>query len=158
MKKIQRRFFLKGALATGAMAVAAGTGLLKPTTASAAEWPRQAFTSKTVQDVLTNLFGSADAIASDAIKIRAPTIAENGAVVPIVINAKFPKVQRISVIIEKNAQPLAANLDLGPQSVGYFQARVKMGQTSDVHVAVKAEGKVYIAKQNIKVTVGGCGG
>lgn len=158
MNTLQRRTFLKGTLATGVVVAAASTGLLNPATASAAEWPRQAFTSKTLQEVLTNLFGSADAIASNAIKIRAPTIAENGAVVPIVINAKLPNVQRISVIVEKNAQPLAASLDLGPNSTGYFQARVKMGQTSDVHVAVKAEGKVYIAKQNIKVTVGGCGG
>jgi sulfur-oxidizing protein SoxY len=158
MKHMQRRIFLKGTLATGVAAAAAGIGLLKPTTASAAVWPREAFTSKTVQEVLTNLFGSTDATASNVIKIKAPTIAENGAIVPIVITAKLPNVQRISVIVEKNAQPLAASLDLGPQSAGYFQARVKMGETSDVHVAVKADGKVYIAKQNIKVTVGGCGG
>ena len=90
MNTLQRRTFLKGTLATGVVVAAAGTGLLNPATASAAEWPRQAFTSKTLQEVLTNLFGSADAIASNAIKIRAPTIAENGAVVPIVINAKLP--------------------------------------------------------------------
>ena len=158
MTHMPRRTFLKATLAGGVAAAAAGTGLLAPNTAAAAEWPRQAFTSKTVQDVLTNLFGSSNTIPSDAIYIKAPTIAENGAVVPIVVNTKLPKVQRISVIVEKNAQPLAANLDLGSRSSGYFQARVKMGQTSDVHVAVKSDGKVYIAKQNIKVTVGGCGG
>ncbi|MHB1142279.1 MAG: thiosulfate oxidation carrier protein SoxY [Sulfuricaulis sp.] len=41
---------------------------------------------------------------------------------------------------------------------GYFSARMKMGQTSDVVAVVKAGGKLYTAKQNVKVTVGGCGG
>ena len=33
-----------------------------------------------------------------------------------------------------------------------------MAQTSDVHVVVKAGGKLYSAKAAIKVTAGGCGG
>jgi sulfur-oxidizing protein SoxY len=41
---------------------------------------------------------------------------------------------------------------------GYFSARMKMGQTSDVVAVVKAGGKLYTARQNVKVTVGGCGG
>jgi len=35
---------------------------------------------------------------------------------------------------------------------------MKMAQTSDVYVIVKSGGKLYSTKQNIKVTVGGCGG
>jgi sulfur-oxidizing protein SoxY len=33
-----------------------------------------------------------------------------------------------------------------------------MGQTSPVNCYVKAGGKLYMASQEIKVTVGGCGG
>jgi sulfur-oxidizing protein SoxY len=36
--------------------------------------------------------------------------------------------------------------------------RVKMGQSSDVVALVKADGKYYLAKKEIKVTLGGCGG
>jgi sulfur-oxidizing protein SoxY len=35
---------------------------------------------------------------------------------------------------------------------------MKMGKTSDVKVVVKSGGKLYAATQQIKVTVGGCGG
>jgi sulfur-oxidizing protein SoxY len=36
--------------------------------------------------------------------------------------------------------------------------RVKMGQSSDVVAIVRADGKFYMAKKEIKVTLGGCGG
>jgi sulfur-oxidizing protein SoxY len=35
---------------------------------------------------------------------------------------------------------------------------MKMGKTSDVKVVVKSQGKLHQATQQIKVTVGGCGG
>ena len=36
--------------------------------------------------------------------------------------------------------------------------RVKMGKSSDVYALVKADGKYYFAKKEVKVTLGGCGG
>ncbi|TSA12217.1 MAG: thiosulfate oxidation carrier protein SoxY, partial [Betaproteobacteria bacterium] len=36
--------------------------------------------------------------------------------------------------------------------------RVKLVETTDVHVLVKAQGKYYITKKEVKVTIGGCGG
>ncbi len=36
--------------------------------------------------------------------------------------------------------------------------RIKMGQTSNVHAVVKADGKFYATSKEIKVTLGGCGG
>jgi sulfur-oxidizing protein SoxY len=36
--------------------------------------------------------------------------------------------------------------------------RVKLAETSDVYVLVKAQGKYYVTKKEIKVTIGGCGG
>jgi len=40
-----------------------------------------------------------------------------------------------------------------------FQARVKMGQSSDVYaIALMNDGKVLYTKKEVKVTLGGCGG
>jgi hypothetical protein len=36
--------------------------------------------------------------------------------------------------------------------------RVKMGQSSNIHALVKADGKFYVATKEVKVTLGGCGG
>jgi len=41
---------------------------------------------------------------------------------------------------------------------GYFSARMKMGKSSEVKVYVRSGGKLFTASQQIKVTVGGCGG
>jgi sulfur-oxidizing protein SoxY len=38
------------------------------------------------------------------------------------------------------------------------QTRVKMGQSSNIHAVVKANGKLYAAVKETKVTLGGCGG
>jgi sulfur-oxidizing protein SoxY len=152
-----RRTFLKGTLGAAALGVAASAGLLKPTRVLAAEWPKNAFDSKSIGDALNSLFGASSTTASGAIKIKAPLQAENGSVVPIAVTADLPNVQGIAVFVEKNERPIVANLSL-TGAEGYFSARMKMGQTSDVQVVCKAGGKLYSAKQTIKVTVGGCGG
>lgn len=152
-----RRVFLKGALASSVVAVAAGAGLLRPTRVLAAEWPKDAFAAKSVADVLKNLHGGGQAAASGDIKLKAPIQAENGAVVPISVSTNLPNVQAISIMVEKNSTPLVANTEITGAG-GFFSTRMKMAESSDVQVVVKAGGKLYTAKQMVKVTVGGCGG
>jgi len=154
---LHRRTFLKATLGVTAVGVAASAGLLTPTRVLAAEWPKNAFDAKSINDALKDLYGASAATASGSIKIKAPIQAENGAVVPIAVSATLPNVQGLAVFVEKNAQPLVASVALSGAE-GYFSARMKMGQTSDVYVVCKAGGKLYSAKQTIKVTVGGCGG
>ncbi|MEW6591652.1 MAG: thiosulfate oxidation carrier protein SoxY, partial [Pseudomonadota bacterium] len=76
-----RRNVLKGAAGASAVAVAVAAGLLKPTQAMAA-WNKAAFESKNVGDALKGL-GVANPADSKDITIKAPDIAENGAVVPV---------------------------------------------------------------------------
>jgi sulfur-oxidizing protein SoxY len=154
---MKRRTFLQGSLAGSAVAVAVGAGLLNPRTVLAA-WPQAAFDAKSVQDAMSNLFGSADSTASDDIKIKAPDIAENGAVVPVSVNTSIAGASKIALITEKNASPLAASFELGKTAKGFISTRLKMSKTSDVIAVVEAGGKRYAAKKNVKVTIGGCGG
>jgi sulfur-oxidizing protein SoxY len=35
---------------------------------------------------------------------------------------------------------------------------VKIGESSQVYALVKADGKFYVARKEIKITIGGCGG
>ena len=154
---MKRRTFLQGSLAGSAVAVAVGAGLLNPRTVLAA-WPQAAFNAKSVQDAMTSLFGSDASTASDDIKIKAPDIAENGAVVPVSVNTSIAGVSKIALITEKNANPLAASFDMGASAKGFISTRLKMSKTSDVIAVVEAGGKRYAARKNVKVTIGGCGG
>jgi sulfur-oxidizing protein SoxY len=154
---ITRRTFLKGTVAGSVLAVAASAGLLTPTRVLAAAWPAAAFDAKSVDDALKSLYGTSAAADSKAITIKAPIQAENGAVVPIAVSTSLANVEAIAIMVAGNNQPLVANVNLAG-AVGYFSARMKMGKTSDVKVIVKSGGKLHMATQQIKVTVGGCGG
>ena len=154
---MKRRVFLKGTLASSAVAVAVGAGLLSPRQVLAA-WPKSAFEAKGVSDAMSNLFNSDLAPASDAIKVEAPDIAENGAVVPVTIETSLKNVESISIMAEKNQTPLVASFTMTPKTEGHISTRIKMGQTSNVIAVVKADGKLYSARKEVKVTIGGCGG
>jgi sulfur-oxidizing protein SoxY len=131
--------------------------LLNPRSVLAA-WPASAFESKSVQDAMSSLFGDAASTASSDIKIKAPDIAENGAVVPVTVSTNIGGAESIAVMAEKNGQPLAASFMLGKSAKGFVSTRIKMGKTSDVIAVVSAGGKRYAARKNVKVTIGGCGG
>ena len=154
---VNRRLMLKGTLATGMAGVAAAAGLLTPTMVLAA-WPQAAFDAKSIDSALNSLLGSAAATNSGDIKIKAPTIAENGAIVNVVVKTTIPDVESISILVEKNGSPLAFSADLAKSATGFVKTRIKIGKTSEVLGVVKAGGKLFSAKQVVKVTVGGCGG
>lgn len=153
---MKRRMFLKSALAAGTVGVAVGAGLLTPTSALAA-WPKAALEAKSV-DAALKAAGFEGATPSGDIKLKAPDIAENGAVVPVEVTAKMSGVTSIGILIAKNGTPLSSTYEMGKGATGFVGTRVKMGKTSDVIALVKAGGKVYSAKKEVKVTIGGCGG
>lgn len=153
---IKRRVFLKGTMAGSAVAIAVGAGLLKPRQVLAA-WPKTSFEARDVQSALKNLFGNDLTSPSQDITIKAPDIAENGAVVPVTISTGM-KAESISIIVEQNGTPLAASFNLAGNTDGYVSTRIKMGKTSNVIAVVKSEGKLHSARKEVKVTIGGCGG
>ena len=153
----KRRVFLKGSLAAGTVGVAVGAGLLTPQAVLAA-WPKAAFEAKSIDDALKAAMGDASNTASDAIKIKAPDIAENGAVVPVSVAATIPGATSIALLAEGNASPLVATFELGEGALPDVSTRIKMGKTSDVIAIVKADGKLHSARKSVKVTIGGCGG
>jgi sulfur-oxidizing protein SoxY len=123
-----------------------------------AAWSKEAFEAKEVGAAMSNSMGGADATASDKIKLKAPDIAENGAVVPITVTSDIDGTTNMSILVAKNNTPLTSTYDLGPTTEAYISTRVKMGKTSDVIAVVKADGKLYSTKKEVKVTIGGCGG
>jgi sulfur-oxidizing protein SoxY len=154
---VLRRTLLKGGCAAGVVAFAASAGLLVPGRALAAQWNKAAFESKSVADALKGL-GAAGVTDSKEILIKAPDIAENGTVVPVEVTSLIAGTQSISILGEKNPLPLLAVFEFAEGAQGYVSTRIKLGQTSNVRVVVKAGGKYYNAAKEIKVTIGGCGG
>lgn len=153
---ILRRNVLKGAGGAGVVGVAVMAGLLKPGMAFAA-WNKAGFEAKDMGAALGSVGGSGAAASGD-IQVKAPDIAENGAVVPVEITSNIPGTSGIAILAEKNGFPLIADFKLMNGAEGYVSTRVKMGATSNVMAMVTAGGKTYKAHKEVKVTIGGCGG
>ena len=155
--KSGRRKVLKGAGASTVLGLAFAAGLFRPGSAWAQGWNKAAFETKSLNDAVKAMGGSAAAETKD-IAITSPDIAENGAVVPFTITSKLPKTESMALLVEKNPNILAASFQIPDGTEAWVNTRVKMGQTSNVIALVKADGKFYYASKEVKVTLGGCGG
>ncbi len=153
-----RRAFLKNAGAVGTVAIAIAAGLLKPVAAFAAAWNSLAFTAKDPADAIKNA-GYGGATESSDIVIKAPDIAENGAVVPVSATSNIPGTTSMAIFVGKESCPVDCRF-LNFQTVAEpnISTRIKMAKTSLVWVSVKAGGKNYTSSREVKVTIGGCGG
>lgn len=146
-----RRNFLKTTVIAGVY------GLLNSATVHA-KWLEGLFSSSTLEDSLSYSFKTEEIALSDDIELKLPTIAENGAVVPITVTSTLENVEQVYIFVEQNPIPLVAVFDLSPDVDAFVSARIKMAKTSDVIAVVKAQSTLYKAQQLVKVTIGGCGG
>jgi sulfur-oxidizing protein SoxY len=79
-------------------------------------------------------------------------------VVPVGVASRIAKTDMIALLVEKNPAMMAGFYEFASDAVPDVSMRVKMGQSSDVIAIVRADGKFFTAKKEIKVTLGGCGG
>lgn len=153
-----RRTFIKWT----AMSLAAT--VLAPSLMSAEEKKAVGANAMNYTDALNQATGGKGAAESTKIKLTAPEIAENGAVVPVKVEIESPMsesdyVKKIHVFASKNSNVRCATVELTPANgEAYFATRLKLGGTQDVvAVAELSNGTFISAKQSVKVTIGGCG-
>jgi sulfur-oxidizing protein SoxY len=153
-----RRLILQGA---GVVALVGlgniGFGLAPALAAANDKYPEDAFKAKSAADAIKALYGKT-AEPSDKVKLDAPEIAENGAVVPISVTTDLADVTSISFLVTDNPNALAASYRIPAGTMPSVANRLKMAKTSNVIAIVEAGGKLYSATKEVKVTVGGCGG
>ncbi len=130
-----------------------------------AEWFDDLFTKKNkpidyqaVSASFNSVFKPEEIISSDKISLEIPLIAEDGAVVPVTIRSDLESVQQIIILVEKNPVPIVAVFELSPQIETVISARIKMAETSKVIALLKTNTKIFKTVQEVKVTIGGCGG
>ena len=101
------------------------------------------------------IFGT-DKVEEGKIKLKAPDIAENGAVVPV--SFKTEKATRIALLQSADPEALVAIFDVPEMGIPDYAVRIKLKQTGTVTVVAEIDGKLYSASKVVKVTIGGCGG
>jgi sulfur-oxidizing protein SoxY len=150
--KLTRRDAL--ALSAGAAAfVVAGPGL------------SQAFAAEGDFDSEVAKFAGGADIQEGAITLDAPEIAENGNTVPISVSIDSPMtadnyVKDVLILADGNPRPGVATFHFSPLSGdAVATTRMRLARTQNVAaVARMSDGTVYMAKKEVKVTIGGCGG
>jgi sulfur-oxidizing protein SoxY len=153
-----RRLILQGALTVALVGLGNVPFGFAPAFAAANDkYPEDAFKAKGDADAIKSLYGKT-AEASDKVKLDAPEIAENGAVVPISVSTTLSDVTSISILVAENPNALAASYKIPTGTMPTVANRLKMAKTSNVIAVVEAGGKLYSATREVKVTVGGCGG
>jgi sulfur-oxidizing protein SoxY len=157
---MERRSFLKG------FGVVAACTAIIPQIASAAEEAKKVVgpNEMNYDSAVAAITGGKPVTPSAKVAVSAPEIAENGAVVPVKVTVESPMtskeyVKAIHVLASKNGNVRCANIYLTPANgEAYFGTRVKLGGTQDVvAIAEMSDGTFLSGKQNVKVTIGGCG-
>lgn len=157
--ELSRRQFIK---ATGTACAALLMAGSMPSLVKTAfgETPKE----ENINDVLKRHFGDRK-IETSHVDIKAPIIAENGAVVPITVTSDLPMekdnfVKKIYIYAEGNLQPYVASAGLTPANgKAELALRIKMRQTSNVRAVFETStGRLYQGLKSVKVTIGGCGG
>src|SRR6201985_14668 len=135
-----RRMILQGA---GLVALVGLGGIsfgAAPALAAANDkYPEDAFRPKSNAAASKSLYGK-PAEPSDKVKLDAPEIAENGAVVPISVTTDLADVTSISILVAENPNALAASYRIPAGTMPSVANRLKMAKTSNVIAIVEGGG------------------
>lgn len=144
---MQRRDFLLGLFSSI---------ILAPINALAALWNKPAFEATQLADATKHLTIDAEIISRD-IEIIAPERAESGAVVPVEVISNIANTEAIAILVEKNPTPLIANFMFSNGAEPYVVTRIKMAETSEIKVIVKAGNQYFTQVKSVVVLENGCG-
>ena len=147
---LKRRSFLRAIMATAASA------LLLPLRAVAAAWNKAAFDAVKLAEAQNNS-GFIGETPSNNIVITAPDRAENGAIVQLEVKSSIPNTEAIAVFVEKNPTVLIGNFMFSNGALPQMVTRIKMAETSDIKIVVKAGDQYFTASKNVVVLENGCG-
>lgn len=130
--------------------------ILAPMNALAAAWNKLAFESVKLAEASQNL-GVSHEVYSAGIQIIAPERAENGAVVQVEVKSNIAHTESIAILVENNPTPLIAHFKFSHGAEPFVVTRIKMAETSDIKVVVKAANQYFTNSKNVVVLENGCG-
>jgi sulfur-oxidizing protein SoxY len=127
--------------------------------------PRMAVADEAgVAAAIKKLYGD-KTFASGKLKLDVPEIAENGLVVPVNVEVESPMteadhVKSVHVFADGNPFPDVVSYRFTPAcGKAAASTRMRLAQTQNIiAIAEMSDGRLYMAKNNVKVTIGGCGG
>ena len=153
-----RRDFLRRGTALGTALALGGRTVL----AQALE-PDPEVPNEQIARLLRDLFGDRP-IRRGHVALDMPLVAEDGRIVPVIIEADLPMtsakhVKAVHLIVDHNPDPHLAAFEVTP-ALGKLsiQTRIKMKRTTWVRcIAETSDGEVWADYARVSVTLNGCG-
>jgi len=149
---LTRRKFLGASAGVAATTLAGGVG-------------RSFASMEDAEKVIAEFGGGAEIEQGGPLKLVTPEIAENGNSVPISFSVESPMsaedhVESVIILATDNPNPDVATFHFTPASgIAKASTRMRLAKTQDIVALAKTSaGKFYRVENNIKVTIGGCGG
>ena len=127
-----------------------------PINVLAAAWNKAAFETNQLEMAEKELGIHAE-IPSKDIEIIAPDRAENGAIVQLEVKSNISNTEAITVFVVKNPTALIGNFMFANGALPQMITRIKMAETSDIKIVVKAGEQYFTASKNVVVLENGCG-
>lgn len=125
--------------------------------------PRAALAGRAEADALAaKLTGGAKA-QEGKVRLKIPQVAENGNSVAFTVAVDHPMtpsswVKAIHVIADDNPRPEIASFHFTPQGRAEVSSRLRLARSQTVRaVAILSDGTAWETRQEVKVTIGGCG-
>jgi len=134
-----------------------GSALLLPLRAIAAVWNKAAFDAVKIDEAEANLAIDREVLSKDILLV-APDRAENGAIVQIEVMSRIPNTEAIAVLVEHNPTALIGNFMFENGALPQLITRIKMAETSDIKIIVKAGSQYFTTAKKVEVLENGCGG
>ena len=155
---VSRRHFI--------ISVAAGSAAAAAIAAVPGRLALAADDAPSVDEAIKMLMGDKELMdGSEVISMDLPQIAENGNTVPLGISIESPMteadhVKNVHVFAAGNPRPEVASFHFTPANgIAEASTRLRLAKTQDVvAIAEMSDGKAYVARAEVKVTIGGCGG
>ena len=150
----RRKFLSMGLVAVAAVAV--------PVTDLKAvnfrEAKPEAWKAEKSADAIKAMFGDTPLAQTDAIKMVAPKLAENGGSIPITLKSDLD-IETVAFFQDANPRSATVVFTIPEGQKLNYSFRIKMRQTAVVTVVAKTrDGKLHTLNKEIDVSIGGCGG
>lgn len=150
---MERRKFLGFGIVAAAVAMA-------PLTVSAEDYRKSkpdVWTAHTMDDAIMKMYGS-NTLVEQGVTLTAPDVAANGGAVPVSFSSDIAA-KSVAVFQSSNPEAAVCAYTLNENSVIDFDIKIKLKQSGTIIVVVEGnDGKLYAAKKNLNVALGGCEG
>lgn len=152
---MERRKFLNMGIVAVAATVVPATGLHA---VNFRETMPKAWVAEKSPEAIKAMFGDVKLEKTDAIKMTAPKLAENGGSIPIKLKSDLD-IETIAFFQDANPRSATVVFSVPEGQKVNYSFRVKMRQTAYVTVVAKTkDGKYLTLTKEIDVSIGGCGG